>query len=172
MDDATCGPAPAIRAARRSDLQTLTDLRMRYLGEAAHDEPRLRLTADARARTEHALPVWMGQEDRVLVVAEAGDGDGETTHVVAYGMGYLRTAPPVLVRRHVGELLEVFVVPEFRGQGHAAAIVRVLTDALVGRGAEVLRAAVPMGHAAAQARLKKAGYVPVQVELERTLGRG
>jgi GNAT superfamily N-acetyltransferase len=170
MDDATSGPAPAIRAARRSDLQTLTDLRMRFLGEAAHDEPRLRLTAAARARTEHALPVWMGQEDRVLVVAEVGEG--EDRHVVAYGMGYLRTVPPVLVRRHVGEILEVFVVPELRGEGHATAIVKVLTDALVGRGAEVLRAAVPSTHPSAQARLERAGYVPVQVELERTLGRG
>jgi len=167
MDEAQ---RPAIRAARRSDLQALTDLRMRFLGEAAHGEPRLRLLADARARTEHALPVWIGQEGRVLLVAEA-DVAGETT-VVGYGMGFLRVVPPILVHRYVGEILEVFVTPEARGQGLGATLVKVLTEALIGRGAQVLRAAVPSTHPEAQARLERAGYAPVQIELERGLGRG
>ena len=104
-----------IRAARRSDLQRLADLRMRFLGEAAHVESRLRLTADARQRTEQALPVWMGQDERVLLVAERSLGEVEseesvTTELVGYAMGLLNTAPPVLENQHVGEILEIYRV--------------------------------------------------------------
>ncbi|MDA1196172.1 MAG: GNAT family N-acetyltransferase [Planctomycetota bacterium] len=164
-------PRPSVRAARRSDLQVLTDLRMRFLGEAAHDEPRLRLMPDARVRTEQAFPVWMGHDDRVILLAAPSEGEDEATPV-AYAMGLLRRAPPILASQNVGEILEVYVTPEHRGEGLAAKLVAVLTDALVGRGAEVLRSAVPVGHVAATARLERAGYRPLQIELERSLGAG
>jgi hypothetical protein len=59
-----------IRAARRLDSGTLTDLRVAYLAEMARLEPRLELLADVRERTLHALPVWIEQENRLLLVAE------------------------------------------------------------------------------------------------------
>jgi len=160
----------AVRAARRSDLQALADLRMRYLGEVAHIEQRLRLMPDARARTEQILPVWMGQEGRLLIVAEGEASDGETTApLVGYGMALFQTVPPVLVHQRVGEILEVFVVADVRGQGIGRALVAVLTDALTGRGAEVLRAALPVAAETGQAQLAASGYTPLQYVYERRL---
>lgn len=160
----------AVRAARRSDLQALADLRMRFLGEVAHAEPRLRLLADARARTEQTLPVWMGQDDRILIVAEGvATDDGETVPIVGYAMGLFTSVPPVLQHTNVGEILEVFVVPDARGRGLAGALLNVLTEALTGRGAEVLRASVPVAGNADIARIENAGYAPLQYVLERRL---
>ena len=168
----------AIRAARRSDLHALTDLRLGFLGEAAHGDPRLRLMPDARQRTEQAFPVWMGQGDRVLVVAldptlASGDGPGaEDAPPVGYAMGLLGNVPPVLVAQHVGEILEVFVAPAQRGKGLGDALVDVVGRALVRRGAQVLRAAVPSTNAHARARLERAGYEALQFEFERSLDAG
>lgn len=163
----------AVRAARRSDLQALADLRMRFLGEVAHAEPRLRLLADARARTEQTLPVWMGQEERVLIVAEGAAADDEEAHaaIVGYAMGLFKAVPPVLKHTHVGEILEIYVLPDARGRGLAGALIEVLTSALTGRGAEVLRAVVPIAGNADVQRIQNAGYVPLQVVLERRLDR-
>lgn len=197
------GARSAMRAARRSDLQRLAELRMRYLGEAAHLEQRLRLLPDARARTEQALPVWMGQDERILIVAEAeplglsaedgpeaglseattraDDGDADVdaeeaneaprTEVVAYAMGVLNTAPPVLASQHVGEILELYVLPEYRGRGIARSLIALVTEALCGRGAQVLRSALPVANREGRKRLAGAGYVPLQRILERRLDK-
>jgi ribosomal protein S18 acetylase RimI-like enzyme len=172
------GGRSAIRAARRSDLQRVADLRMRSLGEAAHAEPRLRLQPDARARTEQALSVWMGQDERILIVAEGpapeGEVDGEPTAppILGYAMGRMNVAPPVFQSQHVGELLEIFLLPEARGQGLGEALVQVITEALRGRGAQVLRAAVPVANTVARDQLQHAGYRPLQRILERQLDAG
>ena len=172
------GGRSAVRAARRSDLHRIADLRMRSLGEAAHDEPRLRLQPDARARTEQALPVWMGQDERILLVAEGPPGevgeDGEqpAPPLLGYAMGRMNVAPPVFQSQHVGELLEIYLLPEARGLGVGQALVDVITEALRGRGAQVLRAAVPVANQAARDQLAHAGYRPLQRILERSLDAG
>ena len=168
----------AVRAARRSDLHALTDLRLQFLGEAAHADTRLRLMPDARQRTEQALPVWMGQADRVLVVAmdpalASGDGPGaEDAPLVGYAMGLLGAVPPVLAAQQVGEILEVYVDPAQRGRGLGDQLLSVVSNALVGRGAQVLRAAVPAHDDDSRARLERAGYGALQLEFERSLDAG
>ena len=172
------GGRSAIRAARRSDLQRIADLRMRGLGEAAHAESRLRLMPDARARTEQALPVWMGQDERILIVAEGEapeetvDGEPASPPLLGYAMGRMNVAPPVFQNQHVGELLEIFLLPEARGLGLGQALVAVITEALRGRGAQVLRAAVPVANEVARSQLQHAGYKPLQRILERQLDAG
>jgi GNAT superfamily N-acetyltransferase len=167
------GVRASIRAARRSDLHTLADLRMHFLGEAANGEPRLRLMPDARVRIEQILPVWMGLDERVLLVGVSGVAAADDAgQPIAYASGLLRHAPPIFEHQQVGEILEVFVAEAHRGRGLGAALVEVLTEALVGRGAQVLRTAVPMAHAKAQARFEQAGFAPLGVELERRLDRG
>jgi ribosomal protein S18 acetylase RimI-like enzyme len=87
-------------------------------------------------------------------------------------MGLLDVAPPVLRSQHVGEVLEVWLAPEHRGQGLGRRLVALLTDALCRRGATVLRAAVPRVDEPAQRQLAAAGYVPLQYVLERALDAG
>jgi ribosomal protein S18 acetylase RimI-like enzyme len=162
-----------VRAARRGDLQPLADLRMRHLGELAHGEPRLRLLPDARQRTEQSLPVWMGQEDRILLVAEHSapgeEGEAADATLVGYAMGVLVLSPPILRNQHLGEIKECFVAPERRGEGTGGELVAVLTRVLVGRGADVLRAEVPVTNAAASGQLEAAGYRPLQLVMERRM---
>ncbi len=160
----------SVRAARRGDLQQLVDLRMRFLGETAHEEPRLRLLPDARQRTEQALPVWMGQDDRVLLVAETpAEGDEEHGELVGYAMGFLNVWPPVFQSQHVGEIAECYIAESSRGKGLGGALVKLLTEVLLGRGATVLRAAVPVTNPGARAQLDAAGYAPLQFVMERRL---
>ena len=48
-------------------------------------------------------------------------------------------------------------------------MVVVLTEALRGRGADVMRAAVPVRNEGAAARLRAEGYLPLQFIMERRL---
>jgi ribosomal protein S18 acetylase RimI-like enzyme len=161
------GERARVRAARRHDLPRLVDLRVHYLGETAHLEPRLPLSADTRTRTEQAFPVWLGQDDRVVLVAEGDPGEGGEAPLVGYAMGLMETLPPVLARQHVGEITECYVEPPWRGRGLGRALVAVLSEALSRRGAETLRAAVPVRNETALARFEAQGFVALQRLLER-----
>jgi ribosomal protein S18 acetylase RimI-like enzyme len=155
-----------VRVVRRQDASQFVDLRIRFLGESGRDEPRLRTHHDARERTEAMLPVWLEQRGLLLYVAEDAE---DTTRLVGYAMGQIETLPPLLARQHVGDLLELYVLPEARGAGVGPALLAVIQGALANRGAEVLRARVATVNQHARDRLERAGYRPLQVTLERRL---
>lgn len=157
--------APGIRAARRGDVPALVDLRVQHLGEIARQAAHIRLLPDARQRTDQAFPVWLGQEGRIILVATI-DGDED---VGGYAMGLVSTWPPILQHQRVGEVLECYVAPDHRGGGIGRALVAKLTEILVGREVEVLRAVVPEGIEDAQARLVSGGYAPLYHVMQRNL---
>lgn len=158
------GARASIRAARRQDLAGLVHLRVHYLGETAHLDPRLPIAADARTRTEQMLPVWMGQDERILLVAEGAAGA-----IVGYATGVVDLRPPLLLHQHVGEILECYVEPKWRGKGLGAALLDVLGEALRGRGAEVVRAAVSVRNEAAVKRFEQRGFTALQWIMDRRL---
>lgn len=159
-----------IRAARRGDVPALVDLRVQFLGEAVHDEPRLRLLPDVRERTEHALPVWMEQRGRLLLVAEAKATDDEAPPpIVGYAMGTVDVLPPLFEHQHVGTIAECYVSPAARGEGLSRALVDLLAEMLGARESQVLRVAVPVGHEEVLARLVSEGFDPVQHTMARPL---
>jgi GNAT superfamily N-acetyltransferase len=153
-----------VRAAGRHDVPAVVDLRVRFLGERARLTRKPGIPADVRARSEALLPVWLGQEERVVLVA-GGAGGGAA--IDGYAMGLVSTWPPLFRRTRVGEVLEVFVDPSARGRGHGRALLTVLTEVLRARGVEVLRAPVAVGDHASIARFEAAGYRPWQQVLER-----
>ena len=163
----------SVRGARRVDVQPLTDLRIAYLAELARLEPRLQLLPDVRERTLHALPVWIDQDDRVLLVSEV-PGVGEEGHPVllGYATGVAKVWPPVLRNQHVGEVSELYVLPDSRGQGVGRALLKRLTAALRELGAEVLRAPVPTRNEDSLQRFEAIGYRPLQRVLQRSLEEG
>ncbi len=163
------GNQASVRAARRQDLPGLVHLRVHYLGETAHLEPRLPIAADARARTEQILPVWLGQEERVLLVAEGPAPEGVPAPLVGYATGVLDVRPPLLLHQRVGEVLECYVEPPWRGRGVGARLLDVLGEALRGRGAEVVRAAVPVRNEVALERFRRRGFRPLQWIMDRRL---
>ena len=158
-----------IRAARRQDASPLTDLRIGYLAEVARLEPRLDLLPDVRERTEHALPVWIEQEDRVLLVAERRAPGEETGTLIGYATGLATVWPPVFKNQHVGEVAEVYVQPGERGGGVGRLLLQALTNGLQEMGAEVLRAPVPVQSPDSLARFRSLGYSPVQYVVQRGL---
>lgn len=162
------GP-PVIRAARRGDVPALVDLRIQHLGEIAKQASHVRLLSDARQRTEQALPVWLGQEGRIVLVAESGGGEGEEGTLVGYAMGFVSTWPPVFKNQRVGEVLECYVTRPHRGQGTGRELVGKLTEILVGRGVEVLRSVAPEGLPGAAERMAAAGYEPLYLVMQREL---
>ena len=103
---------------------------------------------------------------------ETVDGEPASPPLLGYAMGRMNVAPPVFQNQHVGELLEIFLLPEARGLGLGQALVAVITEALRGRGAQVLRAAVPVANEVARSQLQHAGYKPLQRILERQLDAG
>jgi ribosomal protein S18 acetylase RimI-like enzyme len=152
-----------VRAAGRHDVPALVDLRVRFLGERARLTKKPGIPADVRARSEALLLVWLGQEERVVLVAGQGDG----APLDGYAVGLVSTWPPLFRRTRVGEVQEVYVDPSARGRGHGRSLLRVLTEVLCARRVEVLRAPVPAGDGASLARFEAAGYRPWQQVLER-----
>lgn len=158
-----------VRMARRLDTPALTDLRVSYLAEMARLEPRLELLPDVRERTEHALPIWLDQDDRVLFVAEIPGPDEDHPHLVGYATGVATVWPPVFRNQHVGEVSEVYVVPEKRGLGIGRQLLAMLSEALLRAGAVVLRAPVAARNEDSLTRFRAQGYTTLQYVLQRSL---
>lgn len=163
-----------IRAARRGDIPALVDLRVQFLGEAVHNEARRRLLPDVRERSQHAFPVWMEQPGRLLLVAEGGHADGADPSIrhpsiVGYAMGTAEVHPPLLEHQHVGVIAECYVMPAWRGHGLYGALIDLLSEMLVSRDAQVLRADLPIGHAQAIECLHQRGFLEVQYTMDRPL---
>ncbi len=161
-----------VRSARRGDVPALVDLRVQHLGERVSSEPGARLVPDVRARSEQHMPVWLGEEHRVLLVAQEGADEDEEARLVGYAMGAVTRWPPILKSQRVGDILELHVLPELRGGGLGQKLAHRLTQILVGRGVQTLRATVPAGQPAAQARLEAEGYRPLYVIMKRPLAMG
>src|SRR5687767_11831032 len=104
-----------VRAAGRHDVPALVDLRVRFLGERARLTKKPGISADVRARSEALLLVWLGQEERVILVS---GGAGGAAAIDGYAVGFVSTWPPLFRRTRVGEVQEVYVDPAARGRGH------------------------------------------------------
>jgi L-amino acid N-acyltransferase YncA len=158
-----------VRTARRVDTHALADLRVQYLAEMARLEPRLQLLPDVRERTEHAIPIWLEQEGRILLVAEVPAEGEQPPELVGYATGIAVVWPPVFRNQHVGEVSEVYVRPADRGKGHGRRLLATLSDALVAAGAFVLRAPVAAQNEDSLARFRAQGYTTLQMVLQKSL---
>jgi ribosomal protein S18 acetylase RimI-like enzyme len=161
-----------VRSARRADVPALVDLRVQHLGERVSSEPGARLVPDVRARSEQHMPVWLGEERRVVLVAQEGTADSEHPRLVGYAMGLVTRWPPIFKAQRVGEILELHVLAELRGSGLGQRLAHRLSELLVGRGVQSLRATVPAGQPAAQARLEAEGYRPLHIVMKRPIAMG
>ena len=168
-----------VRPAGRHDVPAIVDLRVRFLGERARLEGKPGLAPDVRARSEAQLPFWIGQDERVLLIALAGPTERAAAEagqagasVAGYAMGQVSAWPPLFRRTRVGEILEVFVDPAARGLGLGRALIAVLTETLAARGVEVLRAAVAARDATSLERFEALGYRPWQHVLVRRQDAG
>ena len=160
-------------------MPAIVDLRVRFLGERARLEGKPGLAPDVRARSEAQLPFWIGQDERVLLIALAGPTERAAAEagqawasVAGYAMGQVSAWPPLFRRTRVGEILEVFVDPAARGLGLGRALIAVLTETLAARGVEVLRAAVAARDATSLERFEALGYRPWQHVLVRRQDAG
>ncbi len=160
----------SVRPLRRGDLPRLAELRHWYLAETARLEPRLKLTAEARERIVQAANAWIAQEERVVLVVDdvpagkdplPGLDPAAAPSIVGYATGVATVWPPVWKTQRVGEVSEVFVVPDHRGKGHGRALLDAVVHALVRLGAEVLRAPVPVKNDGSEALFHARGFEPM-----------
>ncbi|MFV1958385.1 MAG: N-acetyltransferase family protein [Planctomycetota bacterium] len=161
-----------VRGAKRLDTHALADLRVAYLAEMARLEPRLQLLPDVRERTEHAIPVWIDQEDRILLVAELPGAEETSGTLVGYATGVAAVWPPIFRNQHVGEVSEVYVDPARRGQGTGRRLLSLLSAGLQDLGAKVLRASVAAPNEISLHRFRSEGYRTLQYVLQRGLEEG
>ena len=161
-----------VRPARRMDTHALADLRVSYLAEMARLEPRLQLLPDVRLRTEQAVPIWIDQEERVLLVAALPGVDDAHPELLGYATGLATVWPPIFTNQHVGEVSEVYVVPERRGQGIGRELLATLSQGLLDLGAVVLRAPVAARNEDSLQRFRAQGYQRLQYVLQRGLEDG
>ncbi len=161
-----------VRSARRMDTHALADLRVSYLAEMARLEPRLQLLPDVRQRTEHAIPIWIDQEERILLVAAGPGGDDTHPELLGYATGVATVWPPIFRNQHVGEVSEVYVVPERRGEGIGRELLGTLSQGLLGLGAVVLRAPVAARNRDSLDRFATQGFHRLQYVLQRGLEEG
>ncbi len=163
--------AAHVRPLRRGDLPRLGELRLWYLAETARLEPRFRLADDARDRVGASVAGWWGQDERVVLLVEDPSAlvpSGEDPPLLGYATGLLSVWPPVFRVQHVGEIAECFIVPTARGKGHGRLLLAGLVDALVRRGAAVLRAPVPAKNDGSLGLFKALGFQPWMRVLEKT----
>ena len=161
-----------VRPARRMDTHALADLRVSYLAEMARLEPRLQLLPDVRQRTEQAIPIWIDQEERILLVAALPGTDDAHPELLGYATGVATIWPPIFRNQHVGEVAEVFVVPERRGEGIGRELLGRLSHGLLELGAIVLRAPVAARNEDSLQRFTAQGYQRLQYVLQRGLEEG
>ncbi len=167
------------RPLRRGDVAHLAELRFKYLAETARLEPRMRLIPEARDRVTQAVTAWHGQEDLIVFVAEvppppgsppARESDaGDSPPLSGYAVGLYSVWPPIWRTQRVGEVSEVFVLPELRGKGIGRALLAALCGALSRRGAEVLRAPVPVRNEPSVARFRALGFEPLMRRMDRPM---
>lgn len=153
-----------VRPAGRHDVPGVVDLRVRFLGERARLEMKPGIPADVRARCEALIPVWLGQDERLLLVAQGAEPGAP---LAGYALGLVSVWPPLFRRTRVGEVQELFVDPAARGQGLGRALLTVLSASLRARGVEVLRAPVAARDAESHKRFAGLGYRPWQHVLVR-----
>jgi ribosomal protein S18 acetylase RimI-like enzyme len=163
-----------VRPLRRGDVARVAELRFKYLAETARLDARLRLLPEARDRVSQAVAAWHGQEDLIVLVAEApsatpapADAPPDGGPLLGYAVGRSSIWPPIWKTQHVGEVTEVFVPPEARGKGVGRALLAALCHALSRRGAEVLRASVPAKNAPSLGRFEALRFSPLLRVMER-----
>lgn len=157
-------PSVAVRPLHRGDLPRLAELRLWYLAETARLEPRFKLQPEARERLLPSASVWWGQEDRIVLVAEDPAPTvpaGESPPIVGYATGLVSVWPPVWKVQRVGEVHEVFVIPDRRGAGVGRALLQGLVDTLSHRHVDVLRAPVPSRNDGSVGLFRALGFEPV-----------
>ncbi|MCX8196228.1 MAG: GNAT family N-acetyltransferase [Acidilobaceae archaeon] len=106
-----------------------------------------------RGAEEIALKVAQERirSDNVLLVATMND------RLVGYVYGYV-LENPILVRREIGVLKELYVAPGYRGMGIARALVEHASKELTNRGVRYIAAEFPSMNVVAEKFYEKLGF--------------
>ncbi|WP_435332952.1 GNAT family N-acetyltransferase [Haloarchaeobius sp. TZWWS8] len=91
--------------------------------EAAEDREPEYCNLTDEARTEPDIDYWLSDEDRVLIVAEADDGE-----FVGNVSGAVSPTPPIYDRPPAVYCDGLYVKPEFRREGVATALLDELVE--------------------------------------------
>ena len=157
---------PGIRVAIDSDCESLADMRLRLQQLLEQESPALwRMTEARRA----ALPEFYAQciHDRDVRVLVAEVQEEGTQHIVASAVGRIEVGRDVA---RFGSIEDVWVEPEYRGQGICRALISELTGFFEARGIEQLSVGFTYGGTAA-ALWQRLGFSPSVIIANSTVAR-
>lgn len=102
---------PAVRRARREDLERIADLWKAFLEEQTALDERLQMADDALERFRNDFPVWLSDETQRVFVAEQED------KVLGFATAHRSGPPPIYAEVSEVYIDELYVAREVRGKG-------------------------------------------------------
>ncbi len=149
-------PKATIRPAVEADLDAIVELWFELMEHHRQINDRFWQPAPDAAEKMRA---WLGEEvrdpARCLLVAEL---QGQ---VVGFIHGQMSGGPPPVAPRRDGEITDLYVVPAFRRQGLARALVEALSGWFGGQGAEKIVLSAAVDNAEAGGFWRALGFEPV-----------
>lgn len=156
---------PRIRAATPADVPAILPLVAKLTALHERNDPqRFKVLPDVLDRYAQWLPIRATDARSVLLVAENEQGS-----VVAFLVGTIEPEVPIFWIPECGWIHDVWVEPEHRKQGVAAALVETAADLFRTKGVKQLRLHTGSFNDQARSAFAKSGFRPCVVEMLRML---
>lgn len=157
-------PGATVRPAVEADLNAIVELWFELMEHHRQISERFWQPApDAAEKMAAWLRESLGNPSRCLLVAEL---QGQ---VVGFIHGQITGGPPPVTPRRDGEITDLYVVPAFRRQGLARALVEALSGWFAEQGAEKVILSAAVDNAEAEGFWRALGFEPVTHRLWKPL---
>ncbi|MFZ8789843.1 MAG: GNAT family N-acetyltransferase [Acidilobaceae archaeon] len=145
-------PRLVIRRATEADVESLATLMRRFYAFNEEFDPAMEVTGDIKRAALEVARARITSSDIILVASYEG-------RLVGYVYGSI-LENPLLARRKVGVLKELYVSPEERGRGVATALIESAMNELAKMGIHYMAVEFPSRNVVAQKFYEKLGFRP------------
>ncbi len=153
-----------VRGASAEDVPAVLPMVRKLCDQHERVDPeRFRVVPDVLDRYARWLPERAADPRSVFLVAEAGG------RVVGFLVGTIEPEVPVFWVPECGWVHDVWIEPEVRGQGGAAALIEEAARRFTAQGVRQMRLHTGSFNEAARAVFAKSGFRPCVVEMLRPL---
>ncbi len=145
-------PRVTIRRATEADVESLAVLIRRFYAFNEEFDPAMETAGDVRDKALEVARARVAGGDLLLVAVHEG-------RLVGYVYGSI-VENPLLARRRIGVLKELYVVPEERGRGIATTLIEEAMKELSKIGVHYIAVEFPTRNIVAQKFYEKLGFRP------------
>ncbi|NQU43215.1 GNAT family N-acetyltransferase [bacterium] len=143
-----------IRRARGEDISRLVDLWLAMMGEHEAFELRLEVTDVAGPAYQNYLLLHLrGVRSRLLVAEEEG-------RIIGFSCAYISQNLPMFAPAVFGYISDIYVLPEWQGQGVGKGLMRETTEYFRSLGVETVQLQVYEHNEKGKAFWKSLGFEP------------